>query len=119
MVFHRTPSSPGATGKRIRQPAANPQARSPIGLRKRSGADAKTEASDVARGWLRVGGAGFFGGRVIVDGEPVGFAPLERELPTGAHSITVVSPSSGQTLARQTIHVGGHHTHMKPLALLR
>ena len=56
---------------------------------------------------------------MIVDGEAVGFAPLERELPIGAHSLTVVSPSSGQTLMHQTIHVGGHHTHLKPLALLR
>jgi hypothetical protein len=77
-------------------------------------------ASDaLVRGWLRVGGAGLFGGQVTVDGEAVGFAPLERALPVGAHSITVVSPASGQTLVRQTIRVGGYHTRIKPLSLLR
>ena len=121
MIFHRTPpASSGAVPKHTRKAPLNVQSRNnPGGLRKRSGLDAQTDAADIARGWLRVGGAGYFGGRVIIDGEAIGFAPMERELPIGAHSITVVSPSSGQTLVRQTIHVGGHHTHLKPLALLR
>ena len=121
MIFHRTPpASSGAGPKHTRKAPLNVQSRNnPGGLRKRSGLEAQTDAADIARGWLRVGGAGYFGGRVIIDGEAIGFAPMERELPIGAHSITVVSPSSGQTLVRQTIHVGGHHTHLKPLALLR
>jgi hypothetical protein len=73
----------------------------------------------VARGWLRVGGSGLFGGKIIVDGEAIGFAPLERDLPVGAHSVAVVSPASGQTLLRQTIRIGGHHTHARALSLLR
>ncbi len=118
MVFHRTPLGPAP--RRMHQTPGNSQARNnPVGLRKRTGMIAETEAADIAHGWLRVGGAGYFGGRVILDGDAVGFAPLERELPIGAHSISVVSPSSGQTLMHQTIHVGGHHTHLKPLALLR
>ena len=119
MIFHRTPA--GAVAKRPHKTALNQrEARNnPVGLRKRPGVEVSADASDIARGWLRVGGAGYFGGRVIIDGEAVGFAPMERDLPIGAHSITVVSPNSGQTLVRQTIHVGGHHTHLKPLALLR
>jgi hypothetical protein len=119
MIFHRTPA--GAVAKRPHKTPLNQhEARNnPVGLRKRPGVEVSADASDIARGWLRVGGAGYFGGRVIIDGEPVGFAPMERDLPVGAHSITVVSPNSGQTLVRQTIHVGGHHTHLKPLALLR
>lgn len=73
----------------------------------------------VARGWLRVGGSGLFGGKIIVDGEAIGFAPLERDLAVGAHSVAVVSPASGQTLLRQTIRIGGHHTHARALSLLR
>jgi hypothetical protein len=122
MVFHRTPhASLAAAGKRMRKPPLNSQARNnPAGLRERTGVTVQQpDAADLAHGWLRVGGAGYFGGRVIVDGEPVGFAPLERELSIGAHSIAVVSPGSGQTLIHQTIRVGGHHTHLKPLALLR
>jgi hypothetical protein len=118
MTFHRTQQAQlGQTSRRIHKPHDSQARNNPTMQRKRSSIDAS--AVDIARGWLRVGGAGYFGGRVMVDGEPVGFAPLERELPIGAHSLTVVSPSSGQTLMHQTIHVGGHHTHLKPLALLR
>jgi hypothetical protein len=121
MIIHRTPAS-RAPARAAEVPANVPHARHPIGFRNRGAIGLKSEsgaAETVARGWLRVGGAGFFGGQVTVDGEAVGFAPLERALPVGAHSITVVSPSSGQTLVRQTIHVGGHHTRLKPLSLLR
>jgi serine/threonine protein kinase len=76
-------------------------------------------ADSVARGWLRVGGAGLFGGKITVDGDAIGFAPLERELAVGTHSITVVSPGTGQPLLRQTVRIGGHHTHAKALSLLR
>ena len=65
------------------------------------------------------GCAGLFGGKIAVDGDDIGFAPLERELAVGTHSITVVSPASGQTLLRQTVRIGGHHTHSKALSLLR
>ncbi len=122
MVFHRTAPAPqGPTPKRARdrELANQAHARHPLNARSRASDGTQGDASDVARGWLRVGGAGFFGGRVLVDGEAIGFAPLERELPIGAHTIVVVRPSTGQTLMRQTIHVGGHHTHVKPLALLR
>ncbi len=121
MIIHRTPAS-RAPARAAEVPANVPHARHPIGFRNRGAIGLKSEsgaAETVARGWLRVGGAGFFGGQVTVDGEVVGFAPLERALPVGAHSITVVSPSSGQTLVRQTIHVGGHHTRLRPLSLLR
>jgi serine/threonine protein kinase len=118
MTFHRTQQAQlGQTPRRIHKPHDSQARNNPTVQRKRNSID--VSAVDIARGWLRVGGAGYFGGRVIVDGEPVGFAPLERELPIGAHSLPVVSPSSGQTLMHQTIHVGGHHTHLKPLALLR
>ena len=80
---------------------------------------ASAPSSVLAQGWLRVGGAGLFGGQVTVDGAAVGFAPLERMLPVGAHTITVISPASGQALVRQTIHIGGYHTRVKPLSLLR
>jgi hypothetical protein len=118
MLFHRTPAQPSSPMPRRLHKLQNvPRLGSnPSILRKRSSGD--VAAVDIARGWLRVGGAGYFGGRVILDGEAVGFAPIERELPIGAHSIAVVSPSTGQTLMHQTIHVGGHHTHLKPLALL-
>jgi hypothetical protein len=76
-------------------------------------------ADSVPRGWLRVGGSGLFGGKIAVDGDDIGFAPLERELAVGTHNITVVSPTSGQTLLRQTVRIGGHHTHSKALSLLR
>jgi serine/threonine protein kinase len=118
MLFHRTPAQPSSPMPRRLHKLQNvPRLGSnPSILRKRSSGD--VAAVDIARGWLRVGGAGYFGGRVILDGEAVGFAPIERELPIGAHSLAVVSPSTGQTLMHQTIHVGGHHTHLKPLALL-
>jgi len=116
MIIHRTPAPPSPM-RRLHKPPHIQALNNPSTLRKRSSVDAS--AVDISQGWLRVGGSGYFGGRVIVDGEAVGFAPLERELPIGAHSITVVSPSSGQTLMHQTIHVGNHHTHLKPLALLR
>jgi hypothetical protein len=60
-----------------------------------------------------------FGGKIIVDGDAIGFAPLARDLPVGPHTITVVSPASGQTLLRQTVRLGGHHTYAKALSLLR
>jgi serine/threonine protein kinase len=119
MTFHRTQQAPPSqTPRRMHKPHDSQARNNPTVQRKRNSIDASA-AVDIARGWLRVGGAGYFGGRVIVDGEAVGFAPLERELPIGAHSLAVVSPSSGQTMMHQTIHVGGHHTHLKPLALLR
>ncbi|HET6150659.1 MAG TPA: serine/threonine-protein kinase [Polyangia bacterium] len=80
---------------------------------------AEQPGAALANGWLRVGGAAFFGGKITVDGDAIGFAPLERELPVGTHTITVVSPGTGQTLLRQTIRIGGHHTHAKALSLLR
>jgi serine/threonine protein kinase len=121
MIIHRTAAAK-APARAPEVPANVPRARRPLGPRNRAAIGIKSEpgtAETVARGWLRVGGAGFFGGQVTVDGEVVGFAPLERALPVGAHAITVVSPSSGQMLVRQTIHVGGHHTRLKPLSLLR
>jgi PEGA domain len=105
-----SPTSP----RRARRVADRSEAK---GFASASAAPSPTAA--LARGWLRVGGAGFFGGQVTVDGEAVGFAPLERALPVGPHSITVTSPASGQTLVRRTIHVGGYHTRVKPLSLLR
>jgi serine/threonine protein kinase len=83
------------------------------------GAPAMVSPDSPERGWLRVGGPGLFGGQVTVDGVTVGFAPLERSLPLGSHAITVVSPGSNQTLVHQTIRLGGHHTRVKPLRLLR
>jgi len=80
-------------------------------LNARSAAEAAANpASDsLARGWLRVGGANLFGASVSVDGEPVGFAPLEHALPVGTHSIVVVSPTPVNAV-HQTIRVGGHHS---------
>jgi serine/threonine protein kinase len=114
----RTAASAGAmpSGKGHTNPAGQHQARrTPIPNVRSAVGDDSTDS--LARGWLRVGGANLFGGKVTVDGEAVGFAPLEHALPVGTHSIVVVSPTSGQTLVHQTIHVGGHHTRLKPLSV--
>jgi hypothetical protein len=114
----RTAASAGAapSGKGHANPAGQHQARrTPIPNVRSVVAD--DSADSLARGWLRVGGANLFGGKVTVDGEAVGFAPLEHALPIGTHSIVVVSPASGQTLVHQTIRVGGHHTRLKPLSV--
>jgi len=78
-----------------------------------------SESDSMARGWLRVGGSDYLGGKVVIDGVPLGFAPLEHPLPVGMHSLTVVSPGSGQVLVRRVIHVGIHHTRVRPLTLVR
>ena len=81
-------------------------------------APATDQVSDsLAKGWLRVGGANLFGGKVVVDGQAIGFVPFERELPVGAHTLVVASPSSGQILVKQAIRIGGHNTRLKPLSV--
>jgi hypothetical protein len=111
-------SSPLARQPRVAVPARSHRARRALlGAGRMSGADEATES--VAVGWVRVGGADFLGGKVSVDGVPIGFAPLEHALPVGVHSLTIVSPGSGHPLVRQLIRVGGHHTRVRPLSLLR
>jgi serine/threonine-protein kinase len=70
-------------------------------------------------GWLRVGGASLAGGRVTVDGNAVGFAPLELALPLGAHTISVNDPTSGSVLVRSALEIDDHHTRVDPLRILR
>jgi hypothetical protein len=71
------------------------------------------------RGWLRVGGPTFAGGRVAVDGANTGFAPLETELVVGTHNITVTDPATGHLFLRKTVHIGEHHTRVDPLRILK
>jgi serine/threonine protein kinase len=115
--FDSTPTLPVHASRPARSPSAH-RARRLVSLVGRAAQPMETPES-TTRGWIRVGGSGLFGAQVTVDGMVVGFAPLERALPIGAHTITAVSPGSGQTLVHQTIHLGGHHTRVKPLRLLR
>src|SRR5262249_50671182 len=55
------------------------------------------------RGWLRVGGPALAGGQVSVDGATIGFAPVEKEIPAGSHSITIVDPATGHVELHKTV----------------
>jgi serine/threonine-protein kinase len=71
-------------------------------------------------GWLRVGGAGLAGARVVVDSRPVGFAPLELALPFGSHALTVKGAGpGGAVLLHTTVEIKEQHTRLAPLRVLR
>jgi serine/threonine-protein kinase len=70
-------------------------------------------------GWLRVGGAELAGARVTIDHLSVGFAPLELELLSGAHTVVVTAPGSGRVLVRTTVRVSPDSTRAAPARVLR
>jgi hypothetical protein len=66
-----------------------------------------------------VGGPALAGGQVSVDGATIGFAPVEKEIPAGSHSITIVDPATGHVELRKTVRIGEHNTRVDPLRILR
>jgi len=70
-------------------------------------------------GWLRVAGATLLGGRVLVDGRPVGHAPLLRELRVGTHTVEVQDPETGETRATGEVDVRADHRRGAPAILVR
>jgi hypothetical protein len=117
---HRGPASAIVmTATQTTSPAPQPFQHMHRARRLTNGLARMSESESMPRGWLRVGGPDYLGGKVLIDGVPLGFAPLEHPLPVGMHSLTIISPGSGQVLVRRVIRVGSHHTRVRPLTLLR
>jgi pyruvate/2-oxoglutarate dehydrogenase complex dihydrolipoamide acyltransferase (E2) component len=70
-------------------------------------------------GWLRVGGNRLLGGRVLLDGRQIGYAPMETKLPVGEHRLVVMDASSGEVLLSQQVSLGAHHTRGSPVRAIR
>jgi len=71
------------------------------------------------RGWLRVGGATLARGRVEIDGQAVGYAPLERELPVGAHTVVVRDAAGSRSLVNMQVVIDERHTRANALRVIR
>jgi hypothetical protein len=56
---------------------------------------------------------------VTIDHVGVGFAPLELQLLTGAHTVVVTAPGSGRVLLRTTVRVSRDSTRAAPARVLR
>ncbi len=69
-------------------------------------------------GWLRIGGTELWGKNVEIDGVARGHAPLEVELPTGSHDVTI-RDASGAAVIRKTVVLSALHTRANAVRVIR
>ncbi len=75
--------------------------------------DAPHAPAHVVNGVLAIGGEAAVRGEVFIDGRSMGFAPLQLELPVGAHQLAVTLAGGGH-FGPRTVKIRSSDTHAAP-----